>query len=182
MRMRDEYPSNNINHEVFMSKNIQIGKRIVPVEQIALVEPFDPETQKNMRSHRPFKSRIVLLNRDSILSETDPLAFAEEHGFRVLTKDGAATNPEVPFSVERFEATADFQPSKPFVSRLMWKDGDGNTQSKLMLSEPEDLIAISVRGEVPQVEGPEKPATSRPPRSRRRRASEAAVSEPQPQG
>jgi hypothetical protein len=180
--MRDEYLSNNINHEVFMSKTIEFGKRIVPVEQIALVEPFDPETQKNMRSHRPFKSRIVLLNRDSILSETDSLAFAEEHGFRVLTKDGAATNPAVSFSVERFEATADFQPSKPFVSRLMWKDGDGNTQSKLMLSEPEDLIAISVRGEVPKVEGPEKPDTSGQRKSRRRRATGAAPSEPQPQG
>jgi hypothetical protein len=182
MRMRDEYRNCN-NQEAFMSKTIEFGKRIVPVEQIALVEPFDPETQKNMRSHRPFKSRIVLLNRDSILSETEFLAFAEEHGFRVLTKDGAATNPEVPFSVERFEATADFQPSKPFVSRLMWKDGDGNTQSKLMLSEPEDLIAIAVRGEVPKLEGPEQPngsAINR--RSRRRRAAAGAAHEPQPQG
>jgi hypothetical protein len=154
----------------------------VPVEQIALVEPFDPETQKNMRSHRPFKSRIVLLNRDSILSETNPLSFADEHGFRVLTKDGAATNPAVSFSVKRFEPSADFQPSKPFVSRLMWKDGDGNTRSKLMLSEPEDLIAIAVRGEVPKVEGPEKPDPSSPRRSRRRRAEESAAPEPQPQG
>jgi hypothetical protein len=164
-----------------MSKNIQFGKRIVPVEQIALVEPFDPETQKNMRSHRPFKSRIVLLSRDSILTENDPLAFAEEHGFRVLPKDSVATNPAVHFSVEHFEPTADFQPSKPFVSRLMWKDGDGNTQSKLMLSEPEDLIAIAVRGEVPKAEGPEKPGTS-PRRSRRGRAGESAAPQPQPQG
>ena len=160
-----------------MSKTIQIGKRFVPIEQIALVEPFDPETQKNMRSTRLFKTRIVLLNRDSILTETAPLAFAEEHGFRALPKDGAATNPDVSFSVERFEASPDFQPSKPFVSRLMWKDGDGNTQSKLMLSEPEDLIAVAVRGEVPQVEGPEKLETKRAPRRRR-----AAASEPQPQG
>src|SRR5260370_41637480 len=100
------------NEEVFMSKNIQIGKRIVPVEHIAVVEPFDPETQKNMRSHRPFKSRIVLLNRDSILSESEALVLAKEHGFRVLSKDGVATNPTVHFSVERFEPSPDFQPSK----------------------------------------------------------------------
>jgi hypothetical protein len=170
------------NQEVFMSKTIEFGKRIVPVEQIALVEPFDPETQKSMRSTRSFKSRIVLLNRDSILSETSPMSFAEENGFRVLTKDGAATNPAVAFSVERFEATADFQPSKPFISRLMWKDGDGHTRSKLMLSEPEDLIAIAVRGEVPKVEGPEKPDPSGSRRSRRQRADEGAAPEPQPQG
>ncbi len=77
--MRNEYL--NSNQEVFMTKTIQVGKRIVPIEQIALIEPFDPETQKNMRSSRAFRSRIVLLNRDSGLSKAYPLAFSEDHAF-----------------------------------------------------------------------------------------------------
>lgn len=99
-----------------MSKTIEIGKRVVPVEQIALIEPFDPETQKNMRSTRPFRARLVLLNRDSILSEIDPLDLAETLEFRMLPKENVATNPSIHFNVERFEPTPDFQPSKPFVS------------------------------------------------------------------
>ena len=79
--MRHEY-LDHPNNEVAVSKTIQIGKRFVPIQHIALVESFDSETQKNMRSTRLFKTRIVLLNRDSILMETEPLAFAEEHGFR----------------------------------------------------------------------------------------------------
>ena len=164
-----------------MSKTIEIGRRVVPVEQIALVEPFDPETQRNMRSTRPFKSRIVLLNRDSVLSENDPFSFAEELGFRVLPKDGVVTNPGLHFNVERFEPSADFQPSKPFVSRLMWRDQDGNTQSKLLLTDAEDLIATVVRGEAAEVEGRPKPEPTSQRRSRRRRAG-ARASEPQPSG
>jgi hypothetical protein len=166
-----------------MSKTIEFGKRVVPVEQIALVEPFDPEAQKNMYSARPFKSRIVLLNRDSILSEMDALAFADEHGFRVLPADSVATNPQIHFSVERFEPTPDFQPSKPFISRLMWRDLDGNTQSKLLLTEADELIAIVVRGEGSKVEGPEKPAAAATTRrTRRRRTGAGATAQPQPQG
>jgi hypothetical protein len=167
-----------------MSKTIEFGKRVVPVEQIALVEPFDPETQKNMYSARAFKSRIVLLNRDSILSETETRAFAEQHGFRVLPADGVATNPLIHFSVERFEPTPDFQPSKPFISRLLWRDQDGNTQSKLLLMEAEDLIATVVRGEASRIEGPEKPAAAVTTRRTRRRRTTlvGAAAQPQPQG
>jgi hypothetical protein len=166
-----------------MSKTIEFGKRVVPVEQIALLEPFDPETQKNMYSPRPFKSRIVLLNRDSILSETETRAFAEEHGFRVVPADGVGTNPLIHFSVERFEPTPDFQPSKPFISRLLWRDQDGNTQSKLLLTEAEELIATVVRGEVPKVEGPEKPAAAATTRrTRRRRTNAGAAAQPRPEG
>jgi hypothetical protein len=156
-----------------MSNTIQIGRRIIPIEQIALIEPFDPEAQKNMRSDRAFKSRIVLLNRDSVLSETDPLAFAEEHAFRILLKDNVATNPTVNFSVETFEPTADFQPSKPFVSRLMWRDQDGNTRSKLLLTDAEDLIATVVRGGHSEPDAPVQPPPSRLQRPRRRRTAPA---------
>ncbi len=157
-----------------MTKTITLGKRLVPIEQIALVEPFDPSTQPNIRSTRPFRSRVVLLNRDSILAEVDPTGFAEEHGFRMLPLDGVATNPETNFGVERFEASGDFQPTKPFVSRLSWRDRDGNTQSKLLLSEAEDLLAMVVRGRVASesAEGGTKPTApaARQRRSRRARA------------
>ncbi|MCC8978878.1 hypothetical protein [Bradyrhizobium acaciae] len=164
-----------------MSKTVEIGRRVVPVEQIALIEMFDPEAQKNMQSTRPFKTRIVMVGRDSILSERDVPSLSDELGFRHLPNDGVATNPTIRFTVERFEPSADFQPAKPFVSRLMWKDGDGNTQSKLMLSEVEDLVATTVRGEVPSVDGPGKGGrSSSAPRPRRRRP--AAAAPPQPQG
>ena len=80
-----------------MQNTIHIGRRILPIEQIALIEPFDSETQKNMRSDRAFKARIVLLNRDNTLPETDPLALAEEHAFRFLLKDNVATNLAINF-------------------------------------------------------------------------------------
>ena len=148
-----------------MQNTIHIGRRILPIEQIALIEPFDSETQKNMRSDRAFKAQIVLLNRDSILSETDPLALAEEHAFRFLLKDNVATNLAINFGVETFEAAPEFQPSKPFVSRRLWRDQNGNTQSKLLLTDVEDLISAVVRGQDIPVQAPDKPAG----RVRRRR-------------
>ena len=82
-------------------------------------------------------------------------ASAAEHGSRMLPKDGVATNPLVAFSVERFEATSDFQPTEAFVSRLLWRAaGERNSQSKLMLSDAEDLIATALCGNTATVEGP----------------------------
>ncbi|PJG53784.1 hypothetical protein CVM73_18870 [Bradyrhizobium forestalis] len=158
-----------------MQNTIQVGRRIVPIEQIALIEPFDRETQKNMRSDRTFRSRIVLLNRDSVLSESDSLALAEEHAFRILLKDNVATNPAVSFSVETFEPTASLQPSKPFASRLMWRDERGDVQSKLLLTEVEDLIATVVRGAPSQIDQ----ADQRPVRLPRRRRRATPATAPQ---
>jgi hypothetical protein len=130
-----------------MSNTINIGRRLIPLEQIALVEPFEPSAENPLRSDREFKSRIVLLNRDSVLAEIDSLTFAEQHGFRVLEEDAVASNPALhSFAVEAFQPSADFQPSKPFRSRLVWRDRDGNTQSKLLLSGPETVLASVVRG------------------------------------
>jgi len=51
---------------------ITLGRRLVPLEQIALVEPFDPSANPRMQTDRPFKARVVLINRDSILTEEKP--------------------------------------------------------------------------------------------------------------
>ena len=59
---------NNKKEKTPMTHTITIGSRLVPLEQIALVEPFEPSTQNPLRTDRAFKSRIVLLNRDSILA------------------------------------------------------------------------------------------------------------------
>ena len=54
-----------------MSQIITIGKRLTPKEHIALVEPFDTSGQSKFNPTRDYRGRVVLLNRDSILIETD---------------------------------------------------------------------------------------------------------------
>jgi hypothetical protein len=79
-------------------KTVIIGKRLVPVEQIALVEPFDAAAANpRFQSDKDFKARVVLLNRDSILTEEPPARFAEAHGFRRLAEEDVGTNPLVHF-------------------------------------------------------------------------------------
>jgi hypothetical protein len=129
-----------------MNATVTVGKRLIPIEHIALIEPFDPKTQAKMQSDKPFQARIVLIDRESVLTEEAPTAFAEKHGFRALNEDGIATNPAIRFNVEAFEAAEGFNPSKPYRSRLIWRDQDGQTQSKLLLAEPETVLAVVVRG------------------------------------
>jgi hypothetical protein len=138
----------NSKKEMFMSKTVTLGRRLVPLEQIALIEPFEPAAHSRMQTDRPFKARVVLLNRDSILTEEPPELFAEAQGFRMLTEDGVATNPQVHFAVESFHPAEGFNPTKPYLSRLVWRDLDGNTQSKLLLTAPEHVLAVAVRGEL----------------------------------
>jgi hypothetical protein len=64
-----------------------------------------------------------------------------------LSDDGIATNPTIHFSVEAFEPAEEFKPSKPFRSRLLWRDQNGQMHSKLLLSAPENVLAVAVRGE-----------------------------------
>jgi hypothetical protein len=158
-----------------MTHSINIGRRLVPLEQIALIEPFDPSANPNMKSERPFKARVVLLNRDSILTEEPPELFAEANGFRSLAEDGVFTNPEIHFGVEVFHPVGDFKPTKPYLSRIVWRDLDGNTQSKLLLTKPEHALAIVVRGEfVSPVDEPDpEPSQVRSVRRRTRRRSPA---------
>lgn len=137
---------------------ITLGKKLIPLEHIALIEPFDPSAYPRMKTERDFKARVVFIDRNSVLIEQTPAAFAEAHGLRMLAKEGVATNPAVHFSVETFEAPDDFKPTKPFRSRLLWRDHDGNTQSKLLVSAPERVLAVAVKGEEdPEPEPAEAP-------------------------
>lgn len=145
-----------------MKKTITLGRRLVPLEQIALVEPFDPTANPRMQSERPFKARVVLLNRDSILTEDRPETVGEAQGFRALPEDSVFANPAIHFGVEAFHPAGDFQPTKPYRSRLVWRDLDGNTQSKLLLTKPESVLAIAVRG---VVDAPSEDTAEAPPRN-----------------
>ena len=50
-------------------KVVTIGKRLIPVGQVAFVEPFDPASNPEFKPEKDFKARVVLLNRDVVLSE-----------------------------------------------------------------------------------------------------------------
>lgn len=133
-----------------MSTIVTIGRRLVPLEHVAFVEPFDPSSQARIQSEKPFQTRVVLIDRESVLTEEALDAFAGTHGLRRLSEDGIAVNPLVRFSVEAFEPMEGFNPTKHYKSRLLWRDLDGDTQSKLLVTEPENLLAAAVRrgGEV----------------------------------
>jgi hypothetical protein len=128
---------------------IAIGRKRLPIEEIALVEPFEPPAEPAPRftSDKDFKARVVLIDRYSVLTEETVEAFAEANKFRRLPQDNVATNPAVRFWVETFEPSEGFQPPKPYQSRLKWRDQDGNEQSKLLLTKPETVIAVVLRGE-----------------------------------
>jgi hypothetical protein len=124
-----------------MENVITVGKRLLPVGQIALIEPFDPSSNPDFKPAKEFKARVVLLNRDIVLTETTPEEFATAQGFRLLTEDNLAANPAIAFSVESFEPTENFKPAKPYRTRLKWRDQEGNEQSKLLLTKPEAVLA-----------------------------------------
>ena len=155
------------------------GKRLLPLEHIALFEPYEPAEHTRIQSQRPFKTRIVLIDRDSVLSEELLSELAERHGFRMLMGDGVATNPSVHFNVEAFEPRDGFTPRKSYRSRLLWRDHEGEPQSKLLVTEPEKVLAVAVRGDVEAAPAASAPATSTPAKSargnRRRAASPVPI-------
>jgi hypothetical protein len=151
-----------------MQNVVTIGKRLVPLEQIAVVEPFDPASNPEFKSDKPFKARLVLLNRDTMLAEITPKEFADAYGFRVLADDQIAVNPAIGFRVETFTPTESFKPEKAYRTRLKWRDPDGAEHSKLLLTEPEVAIAVAVRG---GEEPADRAQSVRPPRSRSARRS-----------
>jgi hypothetical protein len=150
-----------------MQNVVTIGRRLVPIEHIALVEPFDPTSNPEFKPEKPFKARVIMLNRDTVLTEVTPQEFAEAHGFRMLADDSVATNPGIMFRIETFAPTEDFKPEKPYVTRIRWRDPDGNDQSKLLVSKPETVIAVALRGEAEPGSDrrvpPRRPARSRVP-------------------
>jgi hypothetical protein len=66
-------------------------------EEIALVEPFEPPAEQSPRftSDKEFKTRVVLIDRYSVLTEDTVEAFGEANNFRRLPDDNVATNPAV---------------------------------------------------------------------------------------
>jgi hypothetical protein len=157
-----------------MQNIVTLGRRLVPIEQIAFVEPFDPAANPEFKPEKAYKARVVLLNRDSVLTEDTPQTFVKAHRFRMLSDDAVATNPAITFKVETFAPNEGFKPAKPYATRLMWRDQDGNEQSKLLLSKPETVIAVSVRGEAEPVdaETPRRPVRPRAPRRNVRAAAD----------
>jgi hypothetical protein len=147
-------------------KVITIGKRLVPAEQIAFVEAFDAARNPEFKPEKEFKGRVVLLNRDTVLTEMTPEDFAAAHGLRLLAIDNIAVGESLPFRVEIFAPTEKFQPSKAYQTRLKWNDHDGNEQSKLLLAAPEAVIAeLSLRRK--EAAAAPKGSPRRPSRTRR---------------
>jgi hypothetical protein len=128
---------------------ISIGRQLLPIENVALVEAFDPTANPEFHPTREYKSRIVLRSRVSLLAEAAPETFVKMHGFRWLSEDNVAANPRISFRVETFASTERFAPTRPYQTRLSWQDEAGADQSKLLVTKPEIVIAIVVRGEQP---------------------------------
>jgi hypothetical protein len=144
-----------------MTNLVRVAKRLIPVEQIALFEPFVPDPESPLRTARDLKARIVLLDKNSVLTEETPEQLAEAHHFRFIAADRSATNPTVQYWVETFEADETFKPNRPYLTRLSWKGPDGLARSRLLLAPPETVLAVAVRGEPDpetQLEADEPPA------------------------
>lgn len=75
-------------------------------------------------------------------------------------------NQAIVFRVETFEPTEDFNPAKPYKTRLKWCDLAGNEQSKLLLTEPATLISEMLKSK-----GETRPTAKRPGRRPQRGSS-----------
>jgi hypothetical protein len=120
---------------------LTIGKRRISLEQIAYVEPFDPAANPEFKPEKDFKARLVLLNRDAVLTENSPEEFSEANDFHLFTEDNIAVNPSLAFRVETFAPTENFKPGKAYRTRIKWRDANGTEQSKLLVMEPETVVA-----------------------------------------
>lgn len=129
-------------------KVITIGKRLVPAGQIAFVEPFDPSSNPEFNPEKDFKGRVVLLNREIVLTEQTPQEFAAEHDLYLFVEDSVAVNRDIRFKIETFEPTESFKPSRPYQTRLKWNDPAGDEQSKLLVTAPETVIAEILNAKV----------------------------------
>ncbi|MCA1396116.1 hypothetical protein [Bradyrhizobium sp. BRP56] len=146
-------------------KVITIGKKLVPVEQVAFVEPFDPAANPEFKPEKDYKGRIVMLNRDIVLTEQTPQEFAVEHELHLFTEDSVAVNRAIVFRVETFEPTESFKPAKPYKTRLKWRDLTGGEQSKRLLTEAETVIAEILGAKAELAKAAKRPAR-RPGRGR----------------
>jgi hypothetical protein len=90
----------------------------------------------------------VLLNREVVLTEQIPQEFASAHELHLFTEDGVAVYRALQFKIETFEPTEDFKPTKPYQTRLKWRDLAGDEQSKLLMTAPETVIAEILNAKV----------------------------------
>lgn len=144
---------------------ITIGKRLVPAEQVAFVESFDPSSNPEFKPEKDFKGRVVLLNREIVLTEQTPLEFAAEHDLHLFAEDSVAVNRTIQFKVEIFEPKESFKPTKPYQTRLKWSDLSGDEQSKLLITAPETVIAEILQAKTEPSTAAKRPAR-RPARGR----------------
>lgn len=145
---------------------ITIGKRLVPAEQVAFVEPFDPSSNPEFKPEKDFKGRVVLLNREVLLTEQTAQEFAAEHKLHLFPEDSVAVNQAIRFKVEIFEPTENFKPTKPYKTRLKWSDLAGEEQSKLLVTAPETVIAEILQAKVETTPARAKRPVKRPARGR----------------
>src|ERR1700742_2754022 len=111
--------------ESVMSNFITVGKRLIPIRDIVLVEPYEPREDAPITTEKNFRGRIVLIDRDSVLIEETPQAFSESHGLSLIEKDSSAINPTAArFRVEIFEPSHGFTPTKAYRTRLKWMQGE----------------------------------------------------------
>jgi hypothetical protein len=146
-------------------KVITVGKKLVAIPQVAFVELFDASANPEFKPEKDYKGRIVMLNRDIVLTEQTPEAFANEHELHLFTEDGVAVNRSIVFRVETFEPTESFNPTKPYKTRLKWRDLADVEQSKLLVTPPETVIAELLQAKVDLVKTPKRPG-KRPGRGR----------------
>jgi hypothetical protein len=144
---------------------ITLGKKLISADQIAFIEAFDPASNPEFKPERAFKGRVVLLNRDTVLTEMTPLDFAAAHNMRLLAEDNVALGQAIAFRVETFTPTETFKPSKAYLTRIKWRDHDGNEQSKLLMTAPETVVT-ELSGRRKELPTPSKPAARRPARRR----------------
>lgn len=100
----------------------------------------------------------MLLNRDAVLTEQTPDAFATEHELHLFAEDGVAVNRAIVFKIETFEPTESFKPAKPYQTRLKWRDLAGEEQSKLLITPPETVIAEILTAKAELVRTAKRPA------------------------
>jgi hypothetical protein len=144
--------------EEIVMKVITIGKRLVPAEQLAFVEPFDPSGNPEFKPEKDFKGRVVLLNREIVLTEQTPQEFALEHELHLFAEDNVAVNRAIRFKIETFEPTETFKPLRPYKTRLKWSDLAGDEQSKLLVTAPETVIAEILQAKTEPSTAAKRPA------------------------
>jgi hypothetical protein len=145
---------------------IIIGKRLIPAEQVTFVEPFDPSSNPDFKPEKDYKGRVVLLNREIVLTEQTPQEFAAAHELHLFTEDSVAVSRTIRFKIEVFEPTESFKPTKPYQTRLKWSDLAGDEQSKLLVTAPEVVFAELVKAKVEQRATAKRPP-ARPARGRK---------------